>query len=52
VQVHRVGFRRHEEREQLRQSVFDRTEVRTVAPALANVERRLPEAALLGIDLA
>ncbi len=34
------------------QPVFDRPEVRTVAPALADVERRLAEAALLRIGLA
>jgi hypothetical protein len=47
-----VGFGRGEEVEDGLQAVLDRPEIRAIAPALADVERRLAEAALLGVDLA
>src|SRR5688500_18053301 len=41
----------HQEVDDVRQPVLDGTEVRAVAPALADVERGLSEAAVLGIGL-
>ncbi len=52
VQIHLVGLCRQEEIGDVRQPVLDRAEIGAVAPALADDERRLAEAALLGIDLA
>ncbi len=52
VQVGRVGFLRRQEGEDVAEAVLDGAEVRAVAPALADVERRLAEVARLRIDLA
>src|SRR5215510_1041230 len=40
---------RKEERRDVRQTVFNGAEVRTITPALGNVERRLPESAIVRI---
>jgi hypothetical protein len=48
VQVGLVGFGRGEEVEDVLQAVFHGPEIGAVAPALADVEGRLAEAALLG----
>ncbi|MNG11567.1 hypothetical protein D3C84_951150 [compost metagenome] len=52
TQIGDVCFGRHEKIEDVRQPVLDGAEVGTVAPALADVERRLAEATLLRVDLA
>jgi hypothetical protein len=52
MQVGGVGFRGKQETQDVGQPVFDCTEVGAIAPALANIERRLPEVAPLRIDLA
>jgi hypothetical protein len=48
VQVGLVGFGRGEEVEDVLQAVFHGPEAGAIAPALADVEGRLAEAALLG----
>jgi hypothetical protein len=45
LQVGFVRLGRSEEIENVLQAILDRPEVRTIAPALANVERRLAETA-------
>jgi hypothetical protein len=48
VQVGLIRFGRGEEVEDVLQAVLDGPEIRAIAPALADVEGRLAEAALLG----
>jgi hypothetical protein len=52
IQVVSIGFGGQEEVEQIGESVLDGSEARAVAPALADVECGLTEAALVGVDLA
>jgi hypothetical protein len=51
-QVGLVRLGRSEEIKQILQAILDRPEVRAIAPALPDVERRLAKAALLRVDLA